>query len=340
MPDIEFHSILAVLISLLPVFVFLISLILIDTYKLMRARAVVNAILYGCFVAGVSFLLNRGIMTLGVDLNILRRYLAPLVEEIMKASFLIYLLKTKKVGFMVDAAISGFAVGAGFSFIENIYYVTMVPDASIFVWIIRGFGTAIMHGGTTSIVAILAKNQADYQATDDLHVFGRGLLIAIVIHSYFNHFFLHPLFSPLSIIVGLPLIMTFVFAKSEKATREWLGVGFDTDVELLNMLTSGNLRETKIGVYLQTLQRRFRGEVIVDMICYLRIYLELSIRAKGVLLMREAGFSVPPETDTKDKFTELAFLDRNIGKTGKLALLPFLRTSNQNLWQLNMLERT
>lgn len=340
MPDIEFSSVLAVLISLLPVFVFLVALILIDTYKLMRARAVMNAILYGCVVAGISFLLNRGIMTIGLDINVLRRYVAPVVEEIMKASFLVYLLKTKKVGFMVDAAISGFAVGAGFSFIENIYYVTMVPDATIFVWIIRGFGTAIMHGGTTAIVAILAKNQADYQETDRVSVFGRGLLIAILIHSYFNHFFFHPLFSPLSIIIGLPLIMMFVFTKSEKVTREWLGVGFDTDVELLDMLTSGNLRQTKIGIYLQTLQRRFRGEVIVDMICYLRVYLELSIRAKGVLLMREAGFSAPPETDTKDKFNELAFLDKNIGKTGKLALLPFLRTSNQNLWQLNMLERT
>jgi hypothetical protein len=79
--------------------------------------------------------------------------------------------------------------------------------------------------------------------------------------------------------------------------------------------------------------------VIADMICYLQIYLELSIRAKGVLLMREAGFSPPQEADTVEKFTELKFLERSIGQTGKLALHPFLHTSGRDLWQLNVLQQ-
>jgi hypothetical protein len=55
--------------------------------------------------------------------------------------------------------------------------------------------------------------------------------------------------------------------------------------------------------------------------------------------MREAGFSPPPEPDTKEKFAELRYLERSIGKTGRLALHPFLHTSSRNLWQLNMLQR-
>lgn len=332
-------SILAVLISLFPVFLFLISLMVLDSYKLVKRVSVLYAILYGCVVAGFSYLLNTGVLNLGLGEQILKRYTAPVIEEILKAVYLVVLIKKKKVGFMVDATIYGFAVGAGFAFIENIYYLTSLPEASLFLWVIRGFGTAVMHGGTTAIVGILAKNTADFKGTDNLAIFAKGLIIAIVIHSYFNHFFFHPAFSPLTIMIGLPLTLMYVFQQSEKSTREWLGVGFDTDVDLLQTLTAGNLPQTKIGTYLKTLQSRFRGEVIADMICYLQVYLELSIRAKGVLLMREAGFEPQREADTVEKFQELKYLERSIGQTGKLALHPFLHTSGRNLWQLNMLQQ-
>ncbi|MEX2116759.1 MAG: PrsW family glutamic-type intramembrane protease [Bacteroidota bacterium] len=336
---IGFYSILAIVISLAPVFVFLVSLILLDSYKLVKARSVSTAILYGCVVAGVAYLLNTWVQrTTGLHFLVLTRYIAPVIEELLKALFIVFLLKRRRIGFMVDAAIYGFAVGAGFAVIENVYYLTTSAEASLFLWVLRGFGTAVMHGGTTAIVALVAKREADSRATESVTVFWKGLLIAIVIHSYYNHFFFHPLFSPMSILVGLPIALMVVFQQSEKVTREWLGVGFDTDVELLQMITSGNLPQTKVGTYLKTLQNRFRGEVIVDMICYLQIYLELSIRAKGVLLLREAGFTPPPETDTKEKFDELQYLQRSIGTTGKLALLPFLHTSNRNLWQLTMLQ--
>jgi RsiW-degrading membrane proteinase PrsW (M82 family) len=333
-------SIAPILISLLPVFIFLVSLIVLDSYKLVHRNSVIIAILYGCGIAGISFLLNTTVIQKsGLNFTIYARYIAPIIEEVLKATYLVYLIKRKKVGFMVDAAIYGFAVGAGFAFVENLYYLTSLPDASLFLWVIRGFGTAVMHGGTTAIVGILAKSSADARGTESILMFSKGLLIAIVIHSYFNHFFLHPAFSPLTIIIGLPLTLMYVFQKSEEVTREWLGVGFDSNVDLLQTLTSGNLPQTKIGTYLKTLQSRFRGEVIADMICYLQIYLELSIRAKGVLLMREAGFSPPQEADTVEKFTELKFLERSIGQTGKLALHPFLHTSGRDLWQLNVLQQ-
>ncbi|HEX9614329.1 MAG TPA: PrsW family glutamic-type intramembrane protease [Bacteroidota bacterium] len=337
---IYFSSVLAIGVSLTPVFLFLVSLILLDSYKLVKARSVSAAILYGCLVAGVSYFLNTWVQKeTGVDFRFFTRYVSPITEEVLKALFLVYLIRRKQIGFMVDATIYGFAIGAGFAFIENLYYLTTSPDAQLLLWVVRGFGTAVMHGGTTAIVALLAKRESDALGSEHVRIFWKGMLIAILIHSYYNHFFFHPLFSPFSIIVGLPATLTLVFQQSEKATREWLGVGFDTDVQLLQLITSGNLPQTRIGTYLKTLQSRFRGEIIADLICYLQIYLELSIRAKGILLMREAGFTPPSEPDTKEKFAELRYLEGSIGTTGKLALHPFLHTSSRNLWQLNMLQR-
>jgi len=90
-------------------------------------------------------------------------------------------------------------------------------------------------------------------------------------------------------------------------------------------------------MYLQSLKERFRGEVVVDMLCLLRLHLELSLRAKGLLMMREAGFAVALDATDKAKLEELTFLERSIGATGKLAMAPFLRTSSRDLWQLYMM---
>jgi hypothetical protein len=128
------------------------------------------------------------------------------------------------------------------------------------------------------------------------------------------------------------------FRQSEKATQNWLGVGFDSDRLLLDMITTGTLADNRIGQYLHALQDKFPGETVADMLCYLRVHLELSIRAKGLLLMREAGFEVPPDPDAKAQFDELSFLDKSIGKTGKLALHPFLHTRSKDLWQITMLQ--
>jgi hypothetical protein len=73
------------------------------------------------------------------------------------------------------------------------------------------------------------------------------------------------------------------------------------------------------------------------MMCLLRLRGELAIRAKGILLMREAGFAAAPDPAVKVKFAELRYLEKSIGRTGLLALRPFLHTSTRDLWQLNML---
>jgi hypothetical protein len=75
------------------------------------------------------------------------------------------------------------------------------------------------------------------------------------------------------------------------------------------------------------------------MLCFLRIHLELSIGAKGLLLMRGAGLKVKSDSEIQAKLDELKFLEKSLGHTGRLAIQPFLRHSRRDLWQLYMLER-
>ena len=265
------------------------------------------------------------------------RMLAPVIEEVLKGVAVVALIARRRVGFLVDASIAGFAVGAGFAAIENIHFFVMLGDRPLLLWVVRGFGTAIMHGSVTAIMAILSKQLADRHGGGRVWVFLPGWLAAIALHSVFNHFFLSPNLTTAAMLVVLPVFFVLVFHISELGTRHWLGVGFDSDAELLELIHSGKLSSSRIGAYFEELKERFDPTTVADMLCLLRLRLELSIRAKGILLMRQSGFSPEPDPELEAKFAELAYLEHSIGRTWLLAMSPFFHFSDRDLWQYHML---
>ena len=332
-------TVLAVAVGVLPVLLFLGALVLIDSYKLVALRVILLSVAAGVVAALASYGVNVVLRpALGLDFSRYSMYVAPVVEETLKATFVVYLLQRNKVGFVVDAAIHGFGIGTGFAVLENLYYLQVNPGATLWSWIVRGLGTAIMHGGTTAIVAMVSRTLHNRRDAFRLHFVLPGLVVAVVLHSLYNHFLLHPLLATALIVLVVPALSVAVFQRSERETSAWLGAGFDTDQELLRAVHTGQVAGTPAGKYLTTVRSRFTPEVIVDMMCLLRLHAELAIRAKGILMMREAGFDAPPDPTVKDKLEEMWYLEKNIGKTSLRALQPFLHTSTRDLWQLTVLE--
>jgi len=332
-------AVLAIAVGVLPVFLFLGALVLVDSYKLVALRTILVSVAAGAAAALAGYGVNVFLRdALGLDWAQYSMYGAPVVEESLKAAFVVYLLQRSRVGFVVDAAIHGFAIGTGFAFLENLYYLQVSTGAALWTWIVRGFGTAIMHGGATAIVAMVSKTLHNRFDAFRLHLLLPGLGVAAVLHSLYNHFLVHPLLATALIVLVFPYLSIAVFQHSERETRAWLGAGFDTDQELLRLIHSGQISGTPVGRYLKTLRGRFSAEAIVDMMCLLRLRAELGIRAKGVLMLREAGFEAAPDPTLNSTFDELRYLEKSIGKTGLLAIGPFLHTSTRDLWQLNMLD--
>ena len=325
-------------LALLPALVFLGALVFMDSFKLVPLRTVVRAIAFGGLAAVACAFVNEALFDFtGMERSVFSRYVAPIVEELAKAAWIAFLIRRQRVGFLVDAAILGFGVGTGFALVENLEYLRALTTPSLLVWVVRGFGTAIMHGAATAIFAILSKSLIDRRDKGEILDLLPGLVVAAAIHSAYNHSLLHPLVATVLLIALLPPLLILVFGRSEKATREWLGLGLDTDLELLQSVRSGQIGETRVGGYLRSLTSRFPGPVVADMLCLLQIHLELSIRAKGLLLAREAGLPAPVGSDVRAKLDELHYLEKAIGPTGLLAMKPIQRKSSRDLWEIHVL---
>ena len=326
------------LVGLLPVSGFLASLLYLDSYKLVKLRAIIAVVACGAIVAGASYFTNGyAIGWTKLDLAHFSRYVAPITEELLKGLVIVALIRLHRIGFLVDAAIFGFAVGTGFATVENIYFLHLVPNAGVSTWIVRGLGTAIMHGGATAIFAVMGVAMMERAPGSTARALLPGFALAVVLHSAFNHLLIWPEIATLAILFVLPPLLYVVFQRSEKAIGDWLGQGFDADTEMLELINSGRLSVSPVGAYLHTLKSRFKGPVVADLLCYLRIYTELALRAKGILLMRENGFDVPVDDATQAKFVEMRYLESSIGRTGLLALQPMCHMSHRDLWQLYML---
>src|SRR6185369_15005748 len=106
-------------IGLGPVIVFLIVLERLDSFRLVTFYTIALMIGAGATLAALSYALNGWAMdALHVDHGVYTRYVSPVIEESLKAGVLVYLFSRNHLGFMVDAAIAGFAVGTGFALVE------------------------------------------------------------------------------------------------------------------------------------------------------------------------------------------------------------------------------
>ena len=326
---------LRIAMGLLPALLFLASLRIMDTYRLVPGRAILSAMLAGAVAAVVCYEFNTFIFQRSVESqDVYASIGAPIIEEVAKSVFWIFLIATARVAFLVDSAICGFATGAGFALLENIFYLHVLEGRSLGVWILRGFGTAIMHGGVAALGAMISVYLAETRQWRGVAQFAPGLFCAIALHSFFNQGFLSPVQSTVLVMAVLPTILALAFLFSERSLRQWLGGKLDRDIDLLNMIARGEFHQTRSGAYLFSLHEAFPAEIRGDMLCLLQLTTELSVRAKSDLLFREVGLEPEPDPELESRLKELKYLEKSIGTTGMLALRPLLSQSPRDLWEM------
>ena len=329
-----------IVISLIPVVLFLGLLLFFDSFRLVNRWILIICLLWGVVTASMSLVGNTLLTSFfPLSFDTLSRYVAPFTEEILKMLILIFLISRHRIGFAIDAAIYGFAVGSGFAFTENLIYLLQLgPEQSnLWIWISRGVGTAVMHGGVSAIAGVILVNRLT-DSRNLLQPFLLAVVIAYLIHALYNAFLISPLFSALAVIIIVPVMLVIVFSLGEQNLKRWLDVGMDAEVGLLLMINRGKFSKTRAGTYLLSIKDHFPKEVVVDIYCFMALYLELSVKAKSMLLLKENDLPLPMDPHIMDKLHELDQLKKQIGKSGILALRPVLRMNRSDLWALTTLK--
>src|SRR5574338_482047 len=149
-------------LALIPVLVLLAAFVWLDAFKLMSLREMLVLLGAGAIGALLAWpVAGRFLDTLPIGFSNYSRFVAPWIEEAIKAVIMIGLFRFNRAGYKLDTVISGFAVGAGFSVVENIIYLIIFPGYGAGTWLVRGLGTAVMHGTTLAILGAVAHELAE-----------------------------------------------------------------------------------------------------------------------------------------------------------------------------------
>jgi RsiW-degrading membrane proteinase PrsW (M82 family) len=112
---------------------------------------------------------------------------APILEELIKASVLVVLVRSRRCSWFVDGALYGLAAGTGFAIRENwLYIASAADDAGLGVAIARVSSTNLMHAGCTAIIGVALA--ASRRRSIPVHIaIGLGAwIVAVVLHAGFN----------------------------------------------------------------------------------------------------------------------------------------------------------
>lgn len=331
---------LKALFGCFPVLLFLSTLVHFDSFKLVRLRIVLFTITAGGIAALFGYLINNYLMgATNADYIDYMHFGAPFVEELLTAVIIIALIQTNRIGFAFDAAILGFAAGTGFALVENFYYLGAAGDRHLTVWVIRGFGTAIMHGGTTAIFAMMGHILSLRATTPHPVHYLPGLGIAVLMHGAFNYFLSFPVTSTIIMMLALPTAATVALRRDQKSIHDWIKVDFTEHQKLLAQIKSGEYEHSEAGRFLTKLHDRFDRRVVDKMVYYIELHTELILAAEAVLEAHEQGEKISVSGETKEKLLLLHELEQEIGKTGLLALRPHLHFNRHEFWELYMLEK-
>ena len=341
----DYDLALKALIAIAPVLALLFVFDRLDAFNLISLRDILLLLAAGGAIAALSYLANLSVLDgFPIGRSSYTRYVAPPIEESLKALPILLLFVLNRLGFKLDAAIAGFAVGAGFSVVENLYYLPTYGETNVSAWLVRGFGTAVMHGGSTALFAVISHEMTERQAETAAAryrfnplLFAPGLALAIVFHSAFNHFPDQPVAIMAITLLLVPMVLFFTFARSERATQQWLTRDADAHRQALADIRDGRFADSDAGRALKSVVDRVHGAAAADAFAYLELKTELVLRAEELIAASQAGVAAEIGAEDADKFARLAELERRLGRTALTAVNSRLPFTRNDLWELGRL---
>ena len=334
-------------LALVPVLLLLAIFVWLDAFKLMSLHEILFLLfLGGCGALASWPVAGRFLDALPIGFNSYSRYVAPWIEEAIKAVIMIGLFRFNRIGYKLDAVISGFAIGAGFSVIENIIYLIRFPDYGAGTWLVRGLGTAVMHGTTLAILAATAHEFAERETREsagdfDFHLwwFLPGYLAAVAIYTTFNQFPDRPMISLMGSAILAPIILIVIFNFGTAEAQRWLAAEYAAHQAQLETLQAGQWPDSPAGKRISALAARLGAENEKRVRRYWELQAWLVVEAEETMMEEAAGDVSVDKAHVHAAFAELDGLRRALGRSAHTALTALLPFSRNDYWEVSELRQ-
>ncbi|MFT5482558.1 MAG: RsiW-degrading membrane proteinase PrsW (M82 family) [Halieaceae bacterium] len=339
-------SLVRITVAILPVLLLLFTFDRLDVFDLIIFRVIALLLIIGILISVPSFFANWLVLdAFDVGFDTHSRYISPWIEESLKMIPVIVMFAHNRLGYKLDAGIAGFAVGAGFAVAENIWYLNAIADANFSVWLVRGFGTAVMHGGATAVFAIVSQQLTEHQAESDaVHYrfrpvfFLPGLVLAVVVHSGFNHFPNQPVAVMIATLLAVPLVLFLVFNRNQGSTQSWLRSDASNHRKEIADLKSGAYRSGQRGRKVERAVAGADDEMMGRVFAYIEVKTALILRAEEMIMAAHDDQIHEVGPEDVGMFLELETLERQVGPTLLAAIEPVLGFTRNDLWELSRLQ--
>ncbi|MFZ0544268.1 MAG: PrsW family glutamic-type intramembrane protease [Candidatus Promineifilaceae bacterium] len=142
---------------------------------------------WGGLMVGAAYLANNILYRQIGSFDTTVRFVAPVVEEILKAAVLLYLVRRENFTYFVDGAIYGFAVGIGFAVFENYLYLSQSQNQALIIALGRVLSTNLMHATASGVVGSALGFARFRRFRGRAFFLVVGLITAIAFHIGFNN---------------------------------------------------------------------------------------------------------------------------------------------------------
>ena len=332
-------------LALVPVLMLTAAFIWLAVFKLVSVWETVGLLLLGGAAAIAAYPVSGAFLdTLPIGFSSYSRFAAPWIEEALKAIVIIGLFRFNRIGLKLDAVIMGFAVGAGFSVVENIFYLARFPELGPSVWMVRGIGTAVMHGTTAAIMAVVAHSLATaelhHQAREfhfRLWWFVPGYLVAVAVHTLFNQFPSQPMLAMLVTALVAPQVLMAILRLGTGEARKWLTAEEEAHRALLRTLEAGAFPDTPGWRRIDEMVERSGPQTGALIREYVSVLTRL-ILAEEETLLRQSEDAHRVKADSALLFARFKELGKALGPVkihALTSLLPFSRSDYWEVWELH-----
>ena len=340
----EVSALLSWSLALVPVLMLTAAFVWLDVFKLVTRREIATLLLLGGLAAVAAYPLSGVFLdTLPIGFSNYSRFAAPWIEEALKGVLVMGLFWLNRVGLKLDAVIMGFSIGAGFSIVENVIYLIRFDALAPTVWMVRGIGTAIMHGTTSAIMAVAALHFAARRLRQARHFhfhllwFVPGYLAAVAIHTAFNQFPSQPVLAMLVTAILAPFTLLAILRLGTDQARDWLEHEVEEHRALLATLDAGRFPDQPGWRRIASLVKNSEGETGPRIREYVTVLTRLILTEEEVLL-RQSETNDHVEADSGRLFARLTELRRELGPLtvhALTSLLPFSRSEYWEVWELH-----